>query len=68
MYKITATYDESFVPVFIAQYSDALTAFDEFAKCKDWGNAKEFATYNLSLPDGKMYTKWFNRNGTTGGK
>lgn len=68
MYKITTTYDENPVPHSIAQYADALDAFNAFAKCVDWGFANEYATYNLSLPDGKMYTKWFNRNGTTGGK
>jgi hypothetical protein len=32
-------------------------------KCVDYGTAKEYATYNLSDPMGKMYTKTFYRNG-----
>jgi hypothetical protein len=32
-------------------------------KCVDFGDAKEYATYNLSDPMGKMYTKTFYRNG-----
>jgi hypothetical protein len=63
MYKITCTYDNDKAPKWTGQYSDALEAFEEFAKFKDWGFADEFATINLSLPDGKMYTKRFYRSG-----
>jgi hypothetical protein len=43
--------------------SDMLTAVDAWEKCVDFGDAKEYATYNLSDPTGKMYTKTFYRNG-----
>jgi len=43
--------------------SDALTAVHSFDKCSDFGDAKEYATYNLSEPNGKMHTKNFYRNG-----
>jgi len=68
MYKIHVIYDEK--PFEVFQYSDALTAFDIYLnKFIDVGDAKEKATYNLSLPDGKMYTKNFVRGiGFVGGK
>ena len=68
MYKLTTTYDENPVPHSIASYADALDAFESFAKCVDWGFANNYATYNLSLPDGKMYTKSFSRDGKIWGK
>jgi hypothetical protein len=68
MYKITTTYDGNPVPHSIHSYADALDAFDSFGRCTDWGFANEYATYNLSLPDGKMYTKNFYRNGKVTGK
>jgi len=40
-----------------------LEAVDAWTKCVDHGNAKEYATYNLSDPTGKMYTKTFYANG-----
>jgi hypothetical protein len=43
--------------------SDMLEAVDAWTKCVDFGDAKEYATYNLSDPTGKMYTKTFYRNG-----
>jgi hypothetical protein len=43
--------------------SDELTAVHAFDKCSDYGDAKEYATYNLSEPSGKMHTKNFYRNG-----
>jgi len=45
------------------QFADALQAFEAFAKCYDVGFADELATYNLSMPNCKMYTKNFNRIG-----
>jgi hypothetical protein len=39
---------------------EAVRAWD---KCVDYGFAKEYATYNLSDPTGKMYTKSFYTNG-----
>ncbi len=61
MYRLDTYYDGNLE--FTHQFSDALQAFEAFAKCYDVGFAKEFATYNLSLPTGKMYTKNFNRIG-----
>ena len=61
MYKLDTYYDGNLE--FTHQFSDALQAFEAFAKCYDVGFAKEFATYNLSLPTGKMYTKNFDRLG-----
>jgi hypothetical protein len=43
--------------------SDMLDAVSAWDKCVDFGDAKEYATYNLSDPTGKMYTKTFYRNG-----
>jgi hypothetical protein len=40
-----------------------LEAVDAWSKCVDSGDAKEYATYNLSDPIGKMYTKTFYTNG-----
>lgn len=68
MYKLTTTYDGNPAPHSIHSFADALDAFESFAKCVDWGFANEYATYNLTLPDGKMYTKWFSRSGKIGGK
>jgi hypothetical protein len=63
MYKITCTYDENPVPVGIWSYSDALQAFEEFGKFIDWGFADKHSTVNLTMPDGKMYTRIFYREG-----
>ena len=60
MYKIHVLYDGK--PYEVFQYSDALTAFDNYLnKCVDVGFATNSATYNLELPNGKMYTKNFVR-------
>jgi hypothetical protein len=40
-----------------------LEAVNAWTKCVDYGFAKEYATYNLSDPTGKMYTKTFYTNG-----
>jgi len=61
MYKLSIYYDGA--PVAISSYSDALEAVHQFDKCVDHGDAKEYATYNLSEPSGKMHTKNFYRNG-----
>lgn len=61
MYKLDVYYDGNLESTF--QFSDALQAFESFARCKDVGFANEYATYNLSMPTGKMYTKNFNRIG-----
>jgi hypothetical protein len=61
MYKLSIYYDGN--PVAIWSYSDALEAVHQFDRCLDSGDAKEYATYNLSEPSGKMHTKNFYRNG-----
>jgi hypothetical protein len=61
MYKLSIYYDGN--PVMIWSYSDALEAVHQFDRCVDYGDAKEYATYNLSEPSGKMHTKNFYRNG-----
>lgn len=62
MYKLTVSYDEQ--PIhWSAQYADALIAFREFELHKDWGFADNYSTVNLSMPDGKMYTKILYREG-----
>ena len=61
MYKLFTYYDGKLE--FTANYSDALEAFEAFARCKDVGFAIENATYNLEMPTGKMYTKNFDRTG-----
>lgn len=68
MYKIHVIYDEK--PYEVFSYSDALDAFQTYLfKCVDVGFAKTSATYNLELPNGKMYTKNFVRGiGFVGGK
>jgi len=67
MYKISIILDGKLPQVF--QYSDALEAFHTYLfKCVDLGDAKDTATYNLSLPNGKMYSKTFNTNGFVSGK
>jgi hypothetical protein len=66
MYRLDTYYDGKLEYTF--QFADALQAFEAFAKCYDVGFAKEFATYNLSMPTGKMYTKNFNRIGLVSAK
>ena len=66
MYKLSIYYDGN--PVAIWSYSDAIEAVHQFDRCVDAGDAKEYATYNLSEPNGKMHTKNFNRNGMVSGK
>ena len=61
MYKLFTYYDGKLE--FTANFSDALEAFEAFARCKDVGFAIENATYNLEMPNGKMYTKNFDRIG-----
>jgi hypothetical protein len=61
MYKITVAYDGEKSPRWTQQFSDALKAFETFAEFKDWGFADEYSTVNLSMPDGKMYTRIFYR-------
>lgn len=60
-YSLTTSYDGALVNTL--RVSDLLEAVDAWYKCVDFGDAKEYATYNLSDPTGKMYTKTFYRNG-----
>jgi hypothetical protein len=66
MYKLSIAYDGT--PVAVWSYSDAIEAVHQFDRCTDCGDAKEYATYNLSEPNGKMHTKNFYRNGKVSGK
>jgi hypothetical protein len=60
-YSLTTSYDGELVNTL--RVSDMLEAVNAWTKCVDFGDAKEYATYNLSDPLGKMYTKTFYRNG-----
>ena len=60
-YAITTSYDGELVNTL--RVSDMLEAVDAWNKCVDHGNAKEYATYNLSDLTGKMYTKTFYASG-----
>jgi hypothetical protein len=60
-YSLTTSYDGELVNTL--RVSDMLEAVNAWTKCVDFGDAKEYATYNLSDPMGKMYTKTFYRNG-----
>ncbi len=60
-YSITTSYDGELIHTL--RVSDMLEAVDAWNKCVDYGTAKEYATYNLSDPLGKMYTKTFFSNG-----
>jgi hypothetical protein len=60
-YALTTSYDGELIHTL--RVSDMLTAVDAWNKCVDYGTAKEYATYNLSDPTGKMYTKTFYTNG-----
>jgi hypothetical protein len=60
-YSLTTSYDGELVNTL--RVSDMLEAVSAWDKCVDCGDAKEYATYNLSDPTGKMYTKTFYRNG-----
>ena len=65
-YSLTTSYDGELVHTL--RVSDMLEAVNAWNKCVDYGTAKEYATYNLSDPMGKMYTKNFYRNGEVNGK
>jgi len=66
MYKLFTYYDGKLE--FTHEFSDALQAFEAFARCKDHGFAVENARYNLTMPNGKMYTKNFNLIGLVSAK
>ena len=60
-YSLTTSYDGELIHTL--RVNDMLEAVNAWNKCVDFGDAKEYATYNLSAPTGKMYTKTFYRNG-----
>lgn len=60
-YSLTISYDGELRSTL--RSADMLEIVDAWTKCVDFGDAKEYATYNLSDPIGKMYTKTFYRNG-----
>jgi hypothetical protein len=62
MYQISVAYDGKAIH-FNQNYADALEAFTAFNKFVDWGWANEYATVNLQMPTGKMYTRIFYREG-----
>ena len=60
-YSLTTSYDGELINTL--RVSDMLEAVSAWDKCVDYGFAKEYTTYNLSDPTGKMYTKIFYTNG-----
>jgi hypothetical protein len=58
--KITIAYDGR-LPHYEWIQTDILEACRQFDRIKDWGFADEYATVNLLLDNGKMYTKIFYR-------
>jgi hypothetical protein len=60
-YALTIAYDGELVST--TRSADMLEMVSAWNNCVDFGDAKEYATYNLSDPMGKMYTKTFYRNG-----
>ena len=65
-YSLTIAYDGELVST--TRTADMLEIVSAWDKCVDFGDAKEYATYNLSDPIGKMYTKTFYRSGKVTGK
>ena len=65
-YSLTTSYDGELIHTL--RVSDMLTAVNAWDKCVDYGFAKEYATYNLTMPSGKMYTKNFNVLGMVSAK
>jgi len=60
-YALTTSYDGELVNTL--RTTELLEIVDAWDKCVDHGNAKEYATYNLSDPIGKMCTKTFYADG-----
>jgi hypothetical protein len=61
LYSLTTSYDGKLVNA--VKSVDLLAIVDAWTKCVDSGDAKEYATYNLSDPSGKMFTKTFYTTG-----
>ena len=57
LYSVTITYDSGAKPNWVGRYSDALSAVEVYQRFVDSGDAKQYATINLSEPNGKMHTK-----------
>ena len=60
-YSLTTSYDGKLHSTL--RTADMMEIVDAWTKCVDYGDAKEYATYNLSDPTGKMYTKTFYTTG-----
>ena len=60
-YSLTIFYDGELHSTL--RTNNLLEIVDAWNKCVDYGDAKEYATYNLSDPTGKMYTKNFYATG-----
>lgn len=60
-YALTTSYDGELYHTM--RTADLLEAVNAWNKINDCGDAKEYATYNLSCPTGKMYTQTHYRNG-----
>jgi hypothetical protein len=60
-YSLTTSYDGELVNTL--RSADMLEVVNAWNKCVDFGDAKDYATYNMSDPMGKMYTKVFFRDG-----
>jgi hypothetical protein len=65
-YSLTIAYDGNLVSTL--RSADMIEVVDAWHKCVDCGDAKEYATYNITDPWGKMVTKTFYRNGKVTGK
>jgi hypothetical protein len=65
-YSLTTSYDGTLVHTL--RSTDMLEIVDAWNKCVDFGIANEYATYNMSDPMGKMYTKVFYRDGKVSAK
>lgn len=60
-YSLTTSYDGELINTL--RSADMLEIVNAWNKCVDFGDAKNYATYNMSDPMGKMYTKVFYRDG-----
>ena len=60
-YSLTTSYDGELINTL--RSADMLEVVNAWNKCVDFGDAKDYATYNMSDPMGKMYTKVFFRDG-----
>ena len=65
-YVLTIHYDGNYRSSH--RYDNAVDAVEEWHKCVDVGDAKDYATYNLLEPNGKLHTLNFYRNGEVNGK